>query len=1083
MTTELKAKDFLLHFLKKEYSKRSKVTNNLTIHVERLHKDHLLTNIERTRHLKIINDLIKMLNLSYNSRLDTIKGVQNKEKLIEDNFDIDDDNNGKGDKNKVVGAKLEKITNLEKNLCDIIKIPKSKPGELTNESKAKMLDVVYNLSCTVYENELKNFCPNDFNDFDEKIKELISTIGCKNIMDAINVFSRVSNNMISSPIDVDNTEDESLYEILNNIFIPLFIQQKKKEGKLKLKVSRQGAPIPDKYESLIGNLYKIEVNTPCSKDGQTKQLHIFGFFEYDCVNSGIRTSAICNEYIFNKKTHLVELCDGTIKLQKGAVKLNSISTSFKDLYIQNMNLGEIVGCDDISFVNDMCTDYAFYQKYASAGNFKMIFADFIGSDLFTKFKIIKYLLLGNSSGNAGLLFGLTKESKMGSAIIADLIYKNLSLKLQLKLHKENVLIKTEIDKLSMMDSDDIDMKKQIMLNKNMPPKVKKLALEKLNEMKSGGSEYYKQLMYVKTLMDYPWVGEHDSDIFSAHKNDTAKWKEIMMNTHTKLQDKVYGHVECKETIVELLGKWFSNSQSLGRAIALQGPPGVGKTMIAMQLGKAMGLPFVKINLGSLDDGSVLTGHSSTYSGAVPGLIVRKMTEAGAPRCIMFFDELDKTSTHHGHNEISDVLIHVTDSTSNSQFNDKFFQEVTFPLNKVLFVFSFNNKDKIDPILLDRMEIIKVDPYSVEDKLNIVNKHLLKEIKIDMGMVDLNVKISDENIVYLIQTFTCEAGVRSIKRKLEKIFLKLNKERIFGSGAFEKLKNPKTVEITKDLIDKYLGKAPTMDQHIHLAPEVGMVNGLYATDGGDGGIIPIILYKNQLGKGGKFTIKITGGAKKVMIDSISLAFSFATNLVKPKYVKAFFDSHPNGLHVHNGDLSTSKDGPSGTVAYTLAFVSKILNMPIKHIVGLTGEMTGDCNVKAIGGLGYKLNGSKRSGIKLVFAPKENEKDLEKIKLTDKSLFDDNFKVILVDNIKEILEMALIENYDKDEVDNITYAKTFNCEKYLLNSCIRSEGELGPIITCDSDEESDVDSDENEEESKDSDDSDNESHCSSSSDMSK
>lgn len=1070
MTTELKAKDFLLHFLKKEYVKRSKVINNLVLHIERLHKDYILTNIERTRHLKLINELIKNLNIIHKLRLDTIKGAQCDEKHDDSNFELDDEKVAEKAGEKTI--KLDKVTSLEKNLLDILKIQK-KSADTNDDSKQKMLDTCYELSCTIYESELKKYCPNDYESFDKKIYELICSkekdeynkvngIGCKTIGDIVMLFSRPATNLL----DLDENE-KMLYDILNTTFVPLTIECKKKEAKIQLKVFKENN-IPDKYEHLLGNFYRIEINVPNCVD--YKQLHVYGFFENDCVGSLTRASQLSNTYLYNKKKHFIELCSGTIKLPKALAKLTNVSSEFKDLFIQNMSLGELIGLDDASFVNEISNDNFIYQRHLAAGNFKNVFSDFqINSSLIKKFKIIKYLLLGHNSNNAGLLFSLTKEQKNGSPVVADIIYKNLSLPLQLKLHKENILIKTEMDKLSSLDTDDIDMKKQIMMNKNIPPKVKKSALEKLNEMKTGGSEYYKQLMYVKTIIDYPWIGENDNDIFTQYKNDQEKWKEIMLSTKAKLDDKVYGHTECKETIVELLAKWFTNPNSLGKSIGLHGPPGIGKTMIAMELGKSLGLPFSKINLAGLDDNSILIGHSSTYASANFGLIVKKMTETQAARCIMFFDELDKTAAHHGRNEITDVLIHVTDATTNAQFNDKFFQDVQFPLNKVLFVFSFNNKEKIDPILLDRMEVIKVDPYSIEDKLNIVNKYLIKEIKADMGMTEFNVKISDSNIVYIIETFTSEAGVRTIKRKIEKIFLKLNAEKIYGTGPFEKNKNSKSIEVTRELIDRYLGKPPILDQKIHLAPEVGYVNGLYATDSGSGGLVDVIMYKNQLGKGGKFAFKITGNLQKVMIDSISLAFTMASNFVKPKYLEQFFENYPNGLHIHSGDLSISKNGPSACTTYTVAFISKILNIKIKNTIAMTGECGGNGNVGAIGGLHYKLIGAKKAGVKFVFAPKENEKDLDKIKASDKTLLDDNFRVMLVSNVKEVLEYALIENEDNDpnNVNDITYAKTFSCDKYLQNSCINNN--VKPIhFNTDSDTE-DVESD-NEEDSDNSEDSD-------------
>lgn len=1017
MTTELKAKDFLLHYIKKEYSKRSKILNNLTSHIECLHKDYLVTNKQRTDHLKTINELVKILNFVYGTRINMIKGT--KEKLFLEDFE--DLENSKEEK-----IKLEKVSNLEKNLFDVTKIPKNKIDN-TIEAKTKMLDVLYSLSYTVYENELKNLTPNDFHNFDEKLKKLVSLVGCRTISDVIYSYSRGTEYLLS----LESQEETSLMEILNEYFIPLYIISKKKTTKNNLKISKQQQI--NKYESLIGNFFKVDLNLG-NPNGDEKQLSIFGFFEYDCVNSAVRTSA-CEEFLSNKITRLNNIIDGTLKSVKGSTRITTMDSDFKKLYIKNMTIGEIIACDDNSFINDMSLDYAFYQRYSSA-DYKNVFPEFMTSDLTTKFKIIKYMLFDKNgledSGDAGILFQLCKESKNGSLIVSDIIYKNLSLSLQLKISKAGVEIKKEIERLSKLDADDIDLRKQIMLNKNMPEKIKKLALEKLNEMKTGGSEYYKQLLYVKAVVDYPWIGPNDSDIFSQYKNDHEKWREIITKAKTNLQEKVYGHNECKETITELIGKWFSNPKSIGTALALQGPPGVGKTLLAMQLGKALDLPFAKINLGGVEDATVLNGSASVYSGSTYGSIVKKMTEMGKPRCILFFDELDKIALHHGRNEVSDVLIHITDATTNSQFNDKFFQDITFPLNKVLFIFSFNNKEKIDPILLDRMEIIRVEAYSIEDKIKIVNDYLLKEIQVDMGLTDLNIKISDEMITYLVDTYTNEAGVRSIKRVIEKLLRKLNKDRIFQVGPFEKVKKVKTIEFTKDLINKYLPKQEITIRKIHESDEVGIINGLYVSgSGSDGGILPILIYKNN-NRNGKFTLRITGNQMKVMKESIDFAFTVASNLVKQKYLNKFYKNFPNGLHLHNPDAS-KKDGPSAGICTTVAFISKILNIKIKKNIAITGEaISGQGDVGAIGGIPGKLTGAKKSGVKLVFCPEENKKDVEKLMETHKSLFDDNFKAITVKNIKEILEYVLIEN-DDDYDDSKVFEKTFNSDKYLVDKC--------------------------------------------------
>jgi endopeptidase La len=1019
MSNELRIRDFLLHYMKIEYIKRIQILNNLVFHIERLYSEFLISENDRMNYLKKINMLLIQLNLYHNNKLQNISdnNLKNNKKQdnsiyeeLENTFDIIP-NTKELDESKE--SKTMKEINLNKKISDLIEIPLNSSIESIYD---KIKDTI----------KLDKIYMSIFDDIDKSIFNSIMSIdiGCNNITDIISILSFNKNNILKLKLNQHETE---LMDVLNHVFIPLKIECKKKETKIQLRIIKNINNIQS-YERLMNNFYRIELNIYNCKD--VKNIHIYGYFKYDCIDTITRTSHIGNNYIYNKKDHFIKLIN-SIKLSKLLSKILTIPIDFKTLFIQNMSFGELMGYDNIIFMNELVSDYLFYQKYSISDlSFKNTLQTFIHADLITKYKIIKYLLLGKNDNMGSILFGITKESKNGSYIVADIIYKNLNLSLQSKLHNVNMSLKLELEKINLMENDEIDMKKQIMLNKNIPLKVKKLTLEKLNEMKSGGSEYYKQLMYVKAINDYPWIGENYTDFFSQHKNNTKKIKEIMMSIKSKLDDKVYGHIECKDTIVELLGKWFNNPSSCGKSIGLHGPPGVGKTMIAMELGKSLGIPFSKINLAGVDDNSILLGHNSTYSGANYGLIVKKMTETQSPRCIIFFDELDKTAYHHGRNEIFDVLIHVTDSTTNAQFNDKFFQDIEFPLDKVLFVFSFNDKSKINPILLDRMEVIKVDPYSVEDKLNIVNNYLLKEIKNDIGFTDITVKISDPNIVHIIESYTSEPGVRSIKRKLEKIFLKLNKDIIFETINFDK-KNTKEIEITKNIIEKYLGKPESYEDKIHQNPEIGYVNGLYATDGGDGGLVAVIMYKNQCGKDNKFEFKITGNLQKIMADSISLAFSIASNIVKQDYIDNFLKKYPFGLHIHSGDLSTSKEGPSAGSCYTVAFISKILNLKVKNNIAMTGECTGAGEVGAIGGLTYKLHGALKAGVKLVFVPKNNEKDLNKIKLKYPSMFTNDFKVILVNHVKEILEYALISNdCDVDDYDDLIYKKTFNTENYLI-----------------------------------------------------
>lgn len=990
--TEINIRDFTFSYLQAEYKRYAGFMNNYVTHIERLYNENFIQNTERNQYLKQINELIRDLSNVYNDKLKSM----NNSTLIENEKDDKSEKTEIKEKSK---APIKKNNNVNSNLLkDLVKnIKPSGIDDLLENNLIECMDLMKTLKVQTY----NSLYINDFNEIKNKLLKMSTEIGFYNIADAMNLAIGSSYKKV---LFLNNNDFEEYFNIINEIFIPVnFTKKNRANNKDSFKPTINSYLSSTDNENAIDNWYEISIVT------DRLNINLEGFYKYEPINILVRTSQICRHFIFSKKK----------ELEEHANSVKYINDKFKTVYIKNLTIGEILSLDKSSFMKKIDNDYDKYAKYSKM-TFKNLMSEFNkegATQLKNMFSIIKLLLLGDDDciNIAGLLFGLTKDKKFGTGVVSDLIYKNLSYTSQIRLRKSSISLKAELEKLKAMTPDDVDLKKQIATCKNMPASVKKVAMEKVDEMKSGSSEYYKQLTYVNLLISYPWIGQDDQDVFNRLGGDINRSKEFLEGAKSKLDKLVFGHDACKGVIQELIGKWLTNPNSIGKAIGLVGPPGVGKTLIAKGLGEALDIPFAQINLGGLEDGCVISGHSYTYSAAQPGLLVRKMVEAGKPRCVIFFDELDKACAKHGVNEIFNVLIHATDPNTNTAFNDKFFQEVTFPLNKALFVFSYNDASKVDRILLDRMEKIDVAPYSVADKVKIVNDFMLKEISDGIGLDYGCVKIEDSLIEHIIESYTFEAGVRELKRKLETLFLKLNLDRIYKKGVFEKVDNfskDNPINLTSELIAEYLSKPNLNLKTIHKTPDIGIINGLYATTGGSGGIIPILIYSNFIGTKNKFSLKLTGSQGKVMKESVSFAFTTAMNLVKDSFKNKFIKNFPYGLHIHTPDGATPKDGPSAGSAFTTAFISRILGKKIRNDIAMTGEIEMNGRITEIGGLAYKLMGAKKAGIKLVFVPKENEKDYNKILDSNPKLMGDDFKVKIVEHISDILEGALLEDDGTD-----------------------------------------------------------------------
>jgi ATP-dependent Lon protease len=481
-----------------------------------------------------------------------------------------------------------------------------------------------------------------------------------------------------------------------------------------------------------------------------------------------------------------------------------------------------------------------------------------------------------------------------------------------------------------------------------------------------------------------------------------------------LDSAVHGHVQAKRQIERIVGQWISG-ESTGYCFGFEGPPGCGKTSLA-KYGLANCLknengesrPFAFIAMGGSSNGSTLEGHNYTYVGSMWGKIVDILMDKKCMNPIIFIDELDKISnTDHGR-EIVGILTHLIDSTQNDCFQDKYFNGIDLDLSKVLFIFSYNDPGAVDKILLDRIHRIKFKHISLDEKLVICKKYLLPELYKKMGLENGVVELSEVNLIFIIEKYTCEPGVRKLKELLFEIIGEINLECIKMKTKSNNDSISLPIVITNEEIKmKYLRERHEVRvQQISAHSNVGIINGLWANAMGRGGIIPIEAHFFPCDR--FFDLKLTGMQGDVMKESMNVAKTLAWSLLTEdemtRNLEMFTKTKMQGIHIHCPEGATPKDGPSAGTAITCVLYSLLTNKKIDNRIAITGEINLQGHVTAIGGLDLKIMGGINGGVTTFIFPKDNKKDYDEF--MEKNGAKEEIKSIVfiqVSSIQEVLGM--------------------------------------------------------------------------------
>ena len=550
------------------------------------------------------------------------------------------------------------------------------------------------------------------------------------------------------------------------------------------------------------------------------------------------------------------------------------------------------------------------------------------------------------------------------------------------LNEKIKIMKEELGEGYDKDSEVIELRNKI-TNPNIPLKVRKrldLEVKRYESIPAMSSEIGMVRNYIEELLSLPW-GKYTND--NKNLNDA---KKILDESH-------YGLIEVKERVLEYLALNQLTGGLRSEVICFVGPPGVGKTTFAKSIAKAIGRKYTKISVGGVNDEADIMGHRRAYIGSSPGKIIDGIKRSNSMNPVFVIDEIDKM-TKDIKGDPASSLLEVLDKEQNKYFSDHYIEE-EFDLSKVIFILTANYKEQIPSELYDRLEIIEISSYTEYEKFNICRDYIIPKGIKSHGLTDVNVEFTDDAIFKIIRNYTKEAGVRELERKIYSILRKIVKKIVVDKQE--------SLNIVDDaFVKKYLGNEiyTTTPKTLN---EVGVVNAMsYTACGGEILKVEVNYYK------GNGNIIATGSLGDVFIESARIALSY----IKSNY-KRFgidYDSlEKSDIHIHVPFLSVKKEGPSAGIAITTAIISAFTNLSVSNSVSMTGEITLRGEVLPVGGIKEKIIGAKTFGVRKLYLPIENKRDVECLEKEITS----GIRFVYVDNYIQIFDSLFIRRSKKKE----------------------------------------------------------------------